>query len=94
MPDPKIDFAFREVKDRHGAVSVELARLARQIPIDRTHRDLHLRVSSRCYWSNASALSMPRSSTSSASRRSVSARESWSVPISMAKKLSVWARAD
>ena len=43
---------------------------------------------------SASAFSMPRSSTSSASCRSARARESCSVPISRAKRLSVVARAD
>jgi hypothetical protein len=42
---------------------------------------------------SASAFSMPRSSTSSASRRSARARDSCSVPISSANRLSVCARA-
>ena len=43
---------------------------------------------------SASAFSMPRSSTSSASRRSASARDSCSVPMSSANRLSVCPRAD
>jgi hypothetical protein len=53
-------------------------------------------VHARLYSSgrSASAFSIPRSSTSSASRRSTMARESWSVPISSANRLNVCPRAD
>ncbi len=72
-------------------------RASRRVPIPAAGRPaLADLVQARRYspGRTASAFSMPRSSTSSAIRRSASARDSCTVPISSANRLSVCPRAD